>query len=87
MSYYEERARRVKVQMRRINSLTEMLEEITEEYINIDDNKKVWEENKPNWCSDNYYKTMPVPPTHTEIKRLMMIIRQETIKLEKLFLL
>lgn len=87
MLSYEERATKVNTQMRRVNSLTKMLEEMTEEYININDNIKAWEENKPKWRSNRYTKTRPVPPTHAEIKRLMMMIRKETIKLEKLFLL
>lgn len=74
----------IKKQIYRVNMLSDMLTSKFDEYENHNKRFINWKENAPKYHDNFYEKKRPVQPTHSELKRLMLILRQETIKLEKM---
>ena len=75
----------IRKQMDKIEMLNNMLNESMNNYKNHDAIYSEWKSNRPkrSSCNDER-KSRPTRPSHAEIKRLTMVIRQETIKLDRM---
>lgn len=66
-------------QVKRVNTLTEMMTEEIKEFFEKKAIYEAWEKKEPR----DYYN-YPYTPNAESLKRIMLLVRKETIKLEKL---
>lgn len=75
--------KKIDKQIERVLFLNEMMKEVLEKRVNYLDDWQKWreevEEKGPWRVGDS-----PEKPTNAEIKRIMLVVRQETIKLDKM---